>query len=54
MASVTHEKRKLANGEFRHKATIHTKKDGGIIHRESKTFTKKELNDLRQSRRLIR
>jgi integrase len=43
MASVTHEKRKLANGEFRYKATIRTKKDGVIIHRESKTFTKKEL-----------
>ena len=43
MASVTYEKRKLANGEFRYKATIRTKKDSVIIHRESKTFTKKEL-----------
>jgi integrase len=43
MASVTYEKRKLENGEFRYKATIRIKKNGEIIHRESKTFRKKEL-----------
>ncbi|UTV27492.1 site-specific integrase [Photobacterium atrarenae] len=43
MASFTIEKRQLKNGELRYKATIFVKKQGRIIHRESKTFRKKDL-----------
>ncbi|USD60790.1 site-specific integrase [Vibrio sp. SCSIO 43140] len=42
MASLSIEKRQLKNGEFRYKATIIVKKKQAIIHRESKTFKKKE------------
>ncbi|MCJ8318750.1 MAG: site-specific integrase [Colwellia sp.] len=37
------EKRKKANGDFNYRCTIRATKDGKIIHRESKTFSKKEL-----------
>ena len=43
MASLSIEKRVLANGELRFKAVIIAKNKGVIIHRESKTFKKKEL-----------
>ncbi|MBV7264125.1 site-specific integrase [Photobacterium sp. WH24] len=43
MASFTIEKRELKSGELRYKATIFVKQQGRIIHRESKTFRKKEL-----------
>jgi hypothetical protein len=41
MASVTIDKRQKANGEFSYRCTISVKKNGVIIHRESKTFSKK-------------
>jgi len=43
MASLTIETRTLANKELRFKATITVKSKGLIIHRESRTFKKKEL-----------
>ncbi|CCN85471.1 Putative Integrase [Vibrio nigripulchritudo SFn27] len=43
MASFTIEKRTLKSGESRFKVTIFVKKGGRIIHRESKTFRKKEI-----------
>ena len=43
MAYSTIEKRKKANGDFSYRCTIRVKKSGEIIHRESKTFSKKEL-----------
>jgi hypothetical protein len=43
MASVTIDKRQKANGEFSYRCTVRVKKNGVIIHRESRTFSKKEL-----------
>lgn len=43
MASFTIEKRSKANGEFSYRCKIVVKKNNAIIHRESKTFRKKEL-----------
>ncbi|MGV2990069.1 tyrosine-type recombinase/integrase [Vibrio sp. E150_011] len=43
MASLSIEKRQLQSGEFRYKATIIVKKKQAIIHRESRTFKRKEL-----------
>lgn len=43
MASLHIEKRKKANNKFSYKAGIIVKSKGEIIHRESKTFSKKEL-----------
>ncbi|KMV29081.1 integrase [Photobacterium swingsii] len=43
MASFTVEKRQLKSGELRYKATVFVKKNSRIIHRESKTFRKKDL-----------
>jgi hypothetical protein len=43
VASVTIDKRQKANGESSYRCTIRVKKNGVIIHRESKTFSKKEL-----------
>ena len=43
MAYSTIEKRKKTNGDFSYRCTIRFKKEGAIIHRESKTFSKKEL-----------
>ena len=43
MAYSTIEKRKKTNGDFSYRCTIRVKKNGEIIHRESKTFSKKEL-----------
>jgi len=43
MASVTIDKRQKANGEFSYRCTVRVKKNGAIIHRESRTFSKKEL-----------
>ncbi len=42
MASFSIKKRKLSNGEFRFTADIVVKKNSAIIHRESKTFKKKD------------
>jgi len=43
MASFSIEKKKKANGTFSYKGCIIVKNKGRIIHRESKTFSKKEL-----------
>lgn len=43
MASFSIQTRTLANGESRFKATVTVKKNGSIIHREAKTFKRKEL-----------
>ena len=43
MASFTITKRKKANGDFSYRCAIVVKKSSKIIHRESKTFRKKEL-----------
>jgi integrase len=43
MASFSIKKRKLSSGELRFTADIIVKKNSMIIHRESKTFRKKEL-----------
>ncbi|MCP4985536.1 MAG: site-specific integrase [Colwellia sp.] len=43
VASLHIEKRSKANNKFSYKATIIIKSSGKIIHRESKTFSKKEL-----------
>jgi integrase len=43
MASLSITTRKLKNGDLRFKAEIVVKKNSQIIHRESKTFSKKEL-----------
>ncbi|UAB70663.1 site-specific integrase [Vibrio sp. SCSIO 43132] len=43
MASFSIKKRQLKSGEFRFTADIIVKKNSAIIHRESKTFRKKEL-----------
>ena len=43
MASSTIEKRKKANGEYSYRCRILIQKEGAIIHRENKTFSKKEL-----------
>lgn len=43
MASFTIEKRAKANGDFSYRCTIRVKESGEIIHRESKTFSKKEV-----------
>ena len=43
MASVTIDKRLKANGDFSCRCTIRVKKNGAIIHRESKTFSKKRI-----------
>ena len=42
MASVTIEKRQKVNGDFTYRCTVRVKKNGAIIHRESRTFSKKE------------
>lgn len=39
MATIT--SRKTASGEMRHRVTIRLKKDGAIVHQESKTFANK-------------
>jgi len=43
MASFSIQTRILANGEYRFKTTVTVKKNSSIIHREAKTFKKKEL-----------
>lgn len=43
MASFSIQKRTLASGELRFKATVTVKKSGKIIHRVAKTFRKKEM-----------
>tara|TARA_R110001592_G_C13121800_1_gene745857 strand:- start:681 stop:1760 length:1080 start_codon:yes stop_codon:yes gene_type:complete len=43
MASFTITKRPKANGDFSYRCAIVVKKNNAIIHRESKTFRKKEL-----------
>lgn len=43
MASFTIEKRAKANGDFSYRCTVRVKEAGEIIHRESQTFSKKEL-----------
>ncbi|WP_028868478.1 site-specific integrase [Psychromonas arctica] len=43
MASFSIQTRTLANGEIRFKATVTVKKNSSIIHREAKTFKRKEL-----------
>lgn len=43
MTSFSIQTRTLANGESRFKATVTVKKNSLIIHREAKTFKKKEL-----------
>lgn len=43
MASFTIEKRAKANGDFSYRCTVRVKENGEIIHRESKTFSKKEV-----------
>jgi len=43
MASITIEKRAKKNGDYSYRCTVRIKKNGEIIHRESKTFSKKEL-----------
>ncbi|WP_405599032.1 MULTISPECIES: site-specific integrase [unclassified Pseudoalteromonas] len=43
MASFNVEKRAKTDGSFSYRAVVRVKKDGKIIHRESKTFSKKEL-----------
>ncbi|WP_019615468.1 tyrosine-type recombinase/integrase [Psychromonas ossibalaenae] len=43
MASFSIQTRTLASGEARFKTTVVVKKNGSIIHREAKTFKKKEL-----------
>lgn len=43
MASVTIEKRQKVNGDFTYRCTVRVKKNSAIIHRESRTFSKKEL-----------
>jgi len=43
MASITTEKRAKKNGDYSYRCTVRIKKNGEIIHRESKTFSKKEL-----------
>ena len=43
MASITVEKRAKANGDFSYRCTVRVKKNGVIIHRESQTFSKKDL-----------
>jgi len=46
MASFTIEKRTRANGDSSYRCKIVVKKNNKIIHRESKTFRKKEINEL--------
>lgn len=46
MASFTIEKRAKANGDFSYRCTIRVKESGEIIHRESKTFSKRKLLEL--------
>ena len=46
MASLSIETRKLANKEQRFKAVIIVKNKEAIIHRESKTFKKKNWPEL--------
>nr|WP_220459977.1 MULTISPECIES: hypothetical protein [unclassified Colwellia] len=43
MASFTIEKRTKANGDFSYRCKVVVKQKNAIIHRESKTFCKKEL-----------
>ncbi len=43
MASFTIEKRAKANGDFSYRCSVRVKESGKIIHRESKTFSKKEV-----------
>ncbi|MFT7053850.1 MAG: hypothetical protein ACJAU1_001407, partial [Psychromonas sp.] len=43
MASFSIQTRTLANGEARFKASVVVKKNGAMIHREARTFKKKEL-----------
>jgi len=43
MASFTIEKRTKSNGDFSYRCKIVVKQNNAIIHRESKTFRKKEL-----------
>jgi hypothetical protein len=43
MASFNIKKRKLKSGELRFTVDVIVKKNSAIIHRESKTFRKKEL-----------
>ena len=43
MAYFNIEKRTLNNGDLRYKTTVFVKKQGKILHRESKTFKKKAL-----------
>lgn len=41
MASITYEKRPRADGRVRYRAVIRAKRNGEIVHRESKTFDKR-------------
>lgn len=41
MASITYEKRPRADGRVRYRAIIRIKRNGEIVHRESKTFDKR-------------
>lgn len=43
MASFFVETRQLLDGELRFRVKINVKKNGRIVHRESKTFRKKAL-----------
>lgn len=52
MASFTITKRAKANGDFSYRCGIVVKKNGIIIHRESKTFRKKELARIYGKKRL--
>ncbi|KKE84126.1 hypothetical protein N481_05535 [Pseudoalteromonas luteoviolacea S4047-1] len=45
MASYSIEKRPKANGDISHRAVVFVKNKGKIIHRESKTFSKKTYNN---------
>ncbi|WP_353651666.1 hypothetical protein [Pseudoalteromonas sp. NBT06-2] len=43
MASFNIEKRAKVSGEFSYRCTVRVKESGKIIHRDSKTFSKKEV-----------
>lgn len=53
MASFTITKRAKANGDFSYRCGIVVKKNNAIIHRESKTFRKKELASMFGKKRVI-
>ena len=42
MASVIIDRRQMANGDFSFRYTVRVNKNGAIIPRESRTFSKKE------------